>query len=602
MRLSRARARFCALGSPGRKSIAIEVSAPTQPSPDREHGAQEFGRIQEQRRHDQKIRRLSYTLRVAFGFYLLYSIDFLIRGDWGNMAVQVVACLISGAGYWCLRCEDEHKRAAWSLLHSLMVSIAGAALLSGASKSTSIWLVALPVMAGASFLSSEEIKRFARYPIPLALGIYGAGHCFPLLTDYEFAPFQRFATHILNALVLIYLSYLQHRQDESEVKAMAFQRELYVQETKRAEVESSNKSRFLAKMSHELRTPMNGFLGMVQHLRGQALEKQEGPLLDRLEQRAEQILEEINDALELTQIDAGAELRRQSCFDLENLVQRVCRLQTPSDRKMDARIETQIELQSSHFVGDARRIRQLISTILGTAIHLGSGEKIFLRVLGETGARGQVDTTIEVKFREAEPESAGKAELFDLLGPAFRMANLLDGSFRVIREGPRKLGCLAQLTLKTASAEQIPAAPTQKVAKPAASSSHRARVLVVDDNAINRKVAGLLLERLGCEVQSAVDGIEAVEMAKTGNYDAIFMDLRMPRMDGFEATRRILAFDEGRPSSNTIIALTANAYQEDIEQSLACGMVAHLAKPVSLQKLQLVLDEHLQVPELQQAA
>lgn len=579
-----------------------QVSAPTQSCPNREHGAQEFGRIQGQRRYNQKIRRLSFSLRVAIVFYCLYSIDFIVRSDWGNAAVQLAACLISGAGYWCLRSKDNDRWAVWALLYGLTVSIVGAGLLSGASKSTSIWMGALPVMVGASFLSSEELKRFARYPIPVLMLIYGAGYLFPSLMDYEVNPIQRFSTHILNALAFIYLSHLQHRQDESEVDAMGSQRELYLQETKRAEVESYNKSRFLAKMSHELRTPMNGFLGMVQHLQGQAIQEKERALLDRLHQRAEQILEEINDALELTQIDAGADLKRQCYVNLKSLVHRVCRLQTPSDQYAGAHIETLIELQSPHLVGDARRIRQLLSTILGTAIQLGSGERIVLRVLGENVGEDLVDLRIEMKFREAESEPGAQADTIDMLGPAFRMVNLMDGSFRVSREGRRELCCVASFSLPAASLEQIPAAPIKPSSKPMPRRSQQAKVLVVDDNAINRKVAGLLLERLGCEVQSAVDGVEAVEMAKAGDYDAIFMDLRMPRMDGFEAARRILALDEGSPRSNTIIALTANAYQEDIEQSLACGMVAHLAKPVSLQKLQLVLEEHVHTPVLQQAA
>lgn len=534
------------------------------------------------------------------------------------------------------------RSATWLMVVSLSLGIGLSSEFSSRFESLAIWFMATPVLMAIPFVESRDLRRMSLLPIGVILAFIGLEGVIPPSGTDEMTSSHYFYSQVQILFIYVYMSYHATRLGEREIEALAGHRQRSSAEAERAEQENQKRTKFLAKMSHELRTPMNGMLGMVQYLEARDLSPESRSLLLRLRRRSEHILEHINDALDLTQLDAGTEMKTEVTFDLSGLVSRVCDIQTQFGTLKKCALDVQIELESQVFTGDIRRLRHLLSTLLGTAFQESNNGLIKLRVSESKDSANDtrapkalpiffdVEYSVDTQSPMMVEESIDGASLvrsglastgsLDSLGvssrvgagdlsakfaSAFRVSELLGGRFQVAKEQRDRVIVTAQIPLRVSNevCKRITLAPE----KPRrTNTSYGLRALVVDDNAINRKIAGLLLKKLGCEFHTANDGIHGVQMARENHYDVIFMDLRMPKMDGFEAARTILKERGAGQDGCPIMALTANAYQEDVDKALASGMVAHIAKPVTLEKLESVLDEYVSskrvLPELQRVS
>ncbi len=360
-----------------------------------------------------------------------------------------------------------------------------------------------------------------------------------------------------------------------------------------AERASRAKSRFLAGMSHELRTPLNGILGYAELLRLEGgLNPAQATRVGAMLGAGQHLLDMINGVLDLSEIEEGHVELRPAAVDLRSLADACLDLVRPAaDAKGLALTIDMAPSTPCSMTTDPTRLRQVLLNLIGNAAKFTAKGAVGLRLaatgdqlrieVADTGA-GIPAERRHLLFRDferlgAETTAAEGAGLG--LALSARLAALLGG--RLGHEDNPGGGSVFWLELPLAALAAAPA--LDRPALPDAMQAAAAavcplRVLVVDDVAMNRDIARSFLHATGHEVECAEGGAEAVKLAAASDFDVILMDVRMPEMDGLEATRRIRAL-AGLRGRTPIVALTAQAFAEQVSKCRKAGMDSHLAKP-----------------------
>ncbi|MEI6279940.1 MAG: ATP-binding protein [Verrucomicrobiae bacterium] len=354
---------------------------------------------------------------------------------------------------------------------------------------------------------------------------------------------------------------------------------------------------FLSVMSHELRTPLNGVLGFSELLNGSPLNDEQKGFVRTISSSGEHLLAIVNDVLDFASIEKGTLALQAAPFAIAELVKEAEAAvhKSAADKGLEFRCETAPGVPE-HITGDVRRIRQILINLLGNAVKFTSKGSAVLRVapasaegrpaldfsVEDTGI-GISSETLDRLFKPFTQEDSTRSRAFGGTGLGLviskRLAEAMGGSITVA-SAPGK-GSTFTFRLPTGGTGAPPVAAKSIAAEKIAAGL----VLVVDDDPNSSKLAGKMIESLGCRVAFATDGLEAVAAFAPGKFSAILMDVWMPVMDGLEATRKIRGAEATAGGRVPIIALTANVLHGVCASCLAAGMDDFLSKPFKREEL-----------------
>ena len=439
------------------------------------------------------------------------------------------------------------------------------------------------------------------------------------LTDFIYANPLQFMFIVMFVLSVLFTALLL--AIGARMKATVIQGNL-----KRAEAANLAKSEFLSRMSHEIRTPMNGIVGMstiaMQNIDNTDKIKD---CLEKVIMSSKHLLALINDVLDMSKIESGkVELRHESfnfrafLQDLENLYGEQAKSKGISYETI---LASDLEVQ---IIGDSLRLNQVLSNLLSNALKFTPAKGMIKLRVSKTG---EDQENVYLRFEVIDTGCGIAEENYDKIFESFEQENV-DVTYKyggtglglsIVKRFTGLMGGGIHVTSVQGSGStftvDLPFGKIKESGKPTRFSDINGRndlakdcyavdydfkgkrILLVEDNELNREIAEELIGVTGESVESAEDGVQAVEMFKEsaeGYYDLILMDVQMPHMDGYEATRCIRALGRSDAQKVPIFAMTANAFAEDVQKSREAGMNAHISKPLNIRAVYKQMNRYLQ--------
>lgn len=390
------------------------------------------------------------------------------------------------------------------------------------------------------------------------------------------------------------------RAIEARTRQLAHAKQIADEERERAEAANRAKSDFLANMSHEIRTPMNGVLGLAEILLNTEMTEEQRSDMLTLRDSAESLLGIINEILDFSKVEAGKITLDSVVFKVRDTVAQCIRGLLPeANTKRLALFSTVDESVPEFLVGDELRVRQVLLNLVANALKFTPAGEVSIEVTAMPVEAGQIelhflvrDTGIGIAevnrdkifaaFTQADASTTRRFGGTGLgLTISSRLVALMGGRIWVDSEPGR--GSDFHFTARLQPASAVDSSSESLTASRL--DEFPLRVLVGDDNAINRKVAQKLLQIRGHEVVAVPSGKELLSALRNGVYDAVFVDIQMPDMDGFEVTDAIRGDEANTGRRQFVVAMTAHALKGDRERFLAAGMDAYLPKPIRIADL-----------------
>ena len=500
-----------------------------------------------------------------------------------------------------------------------------------------------PTLIGMNIFESERlmsirrsghadklIRVYAPKGIEQCYGIYSHGRDYYL---YAYVPARQVYTLTVMNLVITLVMYIlilalvqvfrwnsardffiQQEHSEQEYRKSLEQKNIALQLAVQRETKANlAKREFLFNMSHDIRTPMNaiiGFTALAQtHIddRGQVED-----YLKKISVSSQHLLSLINDVLDMSRIENGKVTLETKPVHLPELVEDIGdAIQVGADKKHISFTVDTAGMKNEDVIADPLRLEQILINVLANAVKFTpDGGQISLRIVQkDTASADYADFEFHIKDNGIGMSEEFQKHIFEqfarertstvskIQGTGLGMAitkslvDMMGGRITVKSEQGKGSEFTISLRFPIGEAKTGQTPPAAK-----ASAFTGKKLLVVEDNELNLEIASTLLKEAGFEVDTAENGkiaVEKVEAASADRYDLILMDIQMPEMDGYEATRRIRALPDAKKAALPIVAMTANAFEDDRKNALHAGMNGHIAKPLDIQKLFQVLSELL---------
>ena len=357
-------------------------------------------------------------------------------------------------------------------------------------------------------------------------------------------------------------------------------------------------------MSHEIRTPLNGIIGMLYILKGSSLSAEQEDYIETMEFSANHLMDILNMILDYSKIEAGKIELERIPFNLKGDMTKLIKLFDNITREKDLTLTLNYDLNNPFMeVGDPLRLQQIIMNLLNNGIKFTEKGNIRLTISGHKTGPDTISTRFEVKDSGIGIKEDRLKDLFEAFSQgdtsvtrnyggtglgltiAYELVKLMGGQLKAESELHKGSVFYFEIDLDISKRlkEKLPSIEKQ------AGNSASLNILLAEDNPINQKVMVMILKKMGHQVQVAADGQEACTLYAQNLYDIILMDIQMPVMDGMMATRYIKDMDKYKSRPIPIIAVTANAFQEDREKAFESGMDDFLSKPVKPIELESIL-------------
>ena len=378
-----------------------------------------------------------------------------------------------------------------------------------------------------------------------------------------------------------------------------------------AEKANEAKSFFLSNMSHDIRTPLNAILGYIMLAQRDGLTQEEvAQYLRKTDAAGHQLLSIVNDVLEMSRIESGKLELEPECINLEENIREAAELMHGQMAAKGIQYTVYCDVEHPCVFCDGNRLDRVIMNLLSNACKFtpeGGEVALSLRQTGSDAESGCYEIRVKDNGIGMSPEFAnyvfqpferertstvGKTQGTGLgMAITKKIIDLMEGDIRLTSEKGKGSEFIVTLNLPYATEQS-----KQTTGGCTCPSSKMIRLLLAEDNPINREISTLILTDLGFLVETAEDGDKAVKKLiseEPGYYQCVLMDIQMPVMDGYDAARTIRSLPDEQLSSIPIIAMTANAFKEDEEAAKEAGMQGHVAKPIDINALQNTLREVL---------